>query len=115
MSLIEDAKFLRRPKVLVRAARFAMLDFRREKSLRRVLRREKIPGPMAAIALLMHRERELETMRTQGDAAYSVSKHIDVLAALMGELSVMGPALKKSCPERVTTHTDSAAGRLVSM
>ena len=81
MSLIEDAKLLRRPKVLVRAARFAMLEFRREKALRRVLRREKIPGPMAAIALLMHRERELETMRTQGDAAYSVSKHIVVLAA----------------------------------
>ena len=115
MSLIEEVKLLRRPKVLVRAARFAMLEFRREKVLRRVLRRDTIPGPMAAIALLMHRERELETMRSDGDAAYSVTKHIDVLAALMGELSVMGPALKKGVPENPETPLKSPAERLVSM
>ena len=99
MSLIDDVKLLRRPRVLVRAARFAMLDYRRDVMLRRVLRRDTTPGPMAALALLLHREAELETMRSQGDAAYSVARHIDALAALMGEVSVMGPSLQKSAPD----------------
>lgn len=102
MSLIEDINSLRRPRVLVRAARFSMLEYRRDKVLKRVLKRDTVPGPMAALALLLHRESELETMRQEGDAGYSVAKHIDVLSGLMGEISCMGPTLRKSAPNPQT-------------
>ena len=80
---------LRRPRTLVRAARFAMSDYRRERHTKRLLKLEKLSAPTALIPKLADLELEMETMRKEGDACYSVAKHIIVLAALLTELSLV--------------------------
>lgn len=115
MSLIEDAKLLRRPKILVRAARFAMLEFRRDRMLRRILRQDVPASPMAVLGLLMHRERELETMRKEQDPSYSVAHHVDALAAVMSELRSIGPVLKKGAPDRTDAPCSIGKTKALSM
>lgn len=100
MSLIDDAKDLRRPRTLVRAARFAMLELRREPHLRRLLRVDSLPAPMTVVARLMQKEREIDSLRLEGDASYSVIRHIDILAALMNELRLLGPRLTETQQKR---------------
>ena len=82
---------LRRPGTLVRAARFAMTDLRRERHTKRLLKVEKLPCPDRVVGRLADIEDKMETMRKSGDAAYSVAQHIIVLAALMTELNLIAP------------------------
>lgn len=74
---------LRRPRLLMRAARFGLAEYRRDRDLRRYV------GPAAspedAVASLMSVEARLEATRLAGDAAYSVARHIEVLIALLAE------------------------------
>lgn len=76
---------LKRPQLLVRAARFGVDDYSREKHLRRVLGAETTPRTGLAIMRLLDIEREMNEGRLQGLAAYSIAKHVDVLIAIMGE------------------------------
>jgi len=76
---------LSRPKLLIRAARFGLQDYRRERDLSRLLRRTRPPGPMESIPTLLEQERQLEATRKSGDAGYSIAQHIEVLIALMAE------------------------------
>ena len=80
---------LRRPRTLVRAARFAMIDYRRERHTKRLLKLEKLSAPASLIPKIADIELEMETMRKNGDASYSVARHIIVLAALLTELSLV--------------------------
>jgi hypothetical protein len=74
---------LRRPRLLMRAARFGMGEYRRERDLRRLL---KMAGaPQDALPHLIEVEERLEATRLAGDATYSVARHIDVLIALLAE------------------------------
>lgn len=83
---------LRRPRTLVRAARFALGDFRRERHTKKLLRLDRLPSSAKLLALLTEREHEMETMRKDGDASYSISRHIIMLAALMAEMSLISAA-----------------------
>ncbi|APX90906.1 hypothetical protein BV394_01800 [Brevirhabdus pacifica] len=76
---------LRRPRLLIRAARHALRDYDRGKLLRRLLATDRPPAPDRALDRLMDQEDALESARREGDAAYSVSRHIEVLVALIGE------------------------------
>lgn len=74
---------LRRPRLLIRAARFGVSQYRRDRDLRRL-----IGGACAsAIALpqLMREEAQLEATRLSGDSGYSVARHVEVLIALISE------------------------------
>lgn len=74
---------LRRPRLLMRAARFGLAEYRRERDLSRYL-----DGPASAedtVSSLMSVEARLEATRIAGDAAYSVARHIEVLIALLAE------------------------------
>ncbi len=74
---------LRRPRLLIRAARFGLSHYRRERDLRRL-----IEVPLAqevAFDRLMRAEGKLEENRQNGNAAYSVAEHIEVLIALLAE------------------------------
>ena len=78
---------LRRPRLLVRAARFGLADYRRDRDLRRLL-----PAMAAADRALPHlfrTEESIEATRRNGDASYSVARHIDVLIALMAEARLL--------------------------
>lgn len=78
---------LRRPSLLIRAARFGLAEYHRERDLRRFVRQ-----PMSAEGTVSHligEEERMERHRLDGDAAYSVSRHIEVLIALMAEARLL--------------------------
>ncbi|MFO1209437.1 MAG: DUF6477 family protein [Amaricoccus sp.] len=79
---------LRRPKILVRAARAGVVDYRRERDLRRLLR-QRAAAPVQAIGSLLAEEDRLESTRTAGDATYSIQRHVAVLTALLAEARLM--------------------------
>ena len=79
---------LRRPRLLIRAARHGLASYSRERTLSRVLT---APQKTANDVLtdLLRTEAEIEATRTSGDVAYSVSRHLEVLIAMMAEARVM--------------------------
>lgn len=80
---------LRRPRLLIRAARFGAEDYRRERHLRRILRCSALPRTGTAILRLVEIEAALNADRLEGAASYSVAEHVEVLAALMGEARLL--------------------------
>ncbi|WP_226780877.1 DUF6477 family protein [Oceaniglobus trochenteri] len=74
---------LRRPRLLIRAARFGLADYNRTRTLSRIL---PDTGPDAdPLPPLLSREADCEARRRQGDATYSVARHVEILIALMSE------------------------------
>jgi len=76
---------LHRPRLLIRAARFGLSDFRRERDLRRILRDAAPPPGMATLARLLDLDEAMEHERTAGAATYRPARHVEVLIALMAE------------------------------
>lgn len=76
---------LRRPRLLIRAARFGLRDYNRERDLRRLVRSETLPTPTSAIPKLIEEEQRLEATRRARDAAYSPARHVELLVALISE------------------------------
>lgn len=76
---------LRRPRLLVRAARLGLQEYSRKRSLRRLFPGEATPGPGQAFHVLAEREHLVDQSRRNGDAAYSVARHIELLIALIDE------------------------------
>jgi hypothetical protein len=77
---------LRRPRLLVRAARFGLSDYVRERDLKRMFAPGLPPRPGAAVGPLMDREAEIEAVRQEGGAAYSAARHVEALTALIAEI-----------------------------
>ena len=82
MSLL---KSLKRPRILIRAARFGIYNYSRNRDLRRILKTASVPSPGPAIVKLMSEESLLESKRKAGDRSYKISQHVLVMIALMGE------------------------------
>ena len=78
---------LRRPRLLIRAARFGLADYRRERDLRRIL--GQVTSPDTAVPRLMSEEEQLESGRRAGDLAYSVTRHVEILIALISEMRLL--------------------------
>lgn len=78
---------LRRPGLLIRAARFGLEDYRRERDLRRVLSQP--AHAEANVSRLFAEEERLEQIRVTGDLNYPVGRHIEVLIALMAEVRLL--------------------------
>lgn len=76
---------LRRPRLLIRAARFGLGTYRRDRDLCRLLSRSAAPGPQAALALLIDLEARIEEARAARNEPYSTAHHVAVLTALMAE------------------------------
>lgn len=74
---------LRRPRLLIRAARFGQSDYRRERDLRRLIGRQVLPED--AVSLLLSAEGRMEENRRKGEVTYSAAQHIEVLIALVAE------------------------------
>lgn len=82
---------LLRPKLLIRAARFALPRYRREVELPRILG-SKPDGVNACLGKLLDVETGMEEERQSGDQKYSPSAHISVLTALLAEMSLVTEA-----------------------
>jgi hypothetical protein len=80
---------LKRPRLLIRAARHGLDEYRRDRDLRRLIGGTKVPAPDEALPRLMREEARLEGIRGTGDAAYSLMRHIEVLIALMAEARLL--------------------------
>lgn len=76
---------LRRPKILIRAARAGLADYRPERDLKRLVRDARGSAPRDPLAPLLAEERRLETTRTTGAGAYNIHRHVAVLTALLAE------------------------------
>lgn len=80
---------LKRPRLLVRAARLGIAQYNRSRDLRRLMRGGATPGPEAALAQLIDEEAQLEEVRKSGEAAYSLARHIEILIAMMAEARLL--------------------------
>ncbi|WP_375227659.1 DUF6477 family protein [Roseobacter sp. S98] len=80
---------LRRPRLLMRAARIGADDYRRSTHLPRLLGYGNLPRHAASLLRLMEIEAGLNTQRLNGDTAYSLVRHVDVLIAMLGEARVL--------------------------
>lgn len=83
---------MHRPRLLMRAARIGAQDYRRAGHLPRLLGYGILPRPGPALMRLVEIEAELEQQRIGGDTAYSLSHHVDVLIAIVGEARVLRAA-----------------------
>ena len=87
---------VRRPRLLIRAARFGVQDYDRARDLKRVMKSSTAPSPARALNCLMTEEARLEEIRLTGDATYSVARHVEVLIALMAEVRLLPPSAKSA-------------------
>ena len=79
---------LRRPRLLIRAARLGLGDYRRDRDLKRLISPAifaEATDPEQTLARLISAEGLLEENRLRGAACYSVARHIEVMIALMAE------------------------------
>ena len=74
---------LQRPKLLIRAARTAIAEFRWGRDLRMVNGGNVSLNPQQLFETLMEEEHRLNEARVASDATYNVRKHIRILTALM--------------------------------
>ena len=89
----EQMKTLRRPRLLVRAAKFGLSDYVRERALKRMFTPDIPPRPGQAMQPLMEWEAEINAVRCAGGAAYSAARHVEVLTALIAETRLAAEAL----------------------
>lgn len=89
MDLLATLDTLRRPRLLIQAARIGASDYRRTAHLPRHLGHRRLPEPGAALAQLMDMERTLNRQRKSGDGTYMATDHVDVLIAMMGEARLL--------------------------
>jgi hypothetical protein len=76
---------LRRPDLLIKAARFGLDDYSRTVHLRRVLRSDPPARPAAALVQLLEAEAIMNDDRIKKQTTYSVARHVEALVAIMAE------------------------------
>lgn len=79
---------LKRPSLMIRAARLGAGHYRRDRDLARVLKGESSTGK-GVFAALLDAEAGTEAIRRAGDATYNITRHIDLLIALLAEARLM--------------------------
>ena len=86
---------LRRPRILVRAARHGLGDYNRKRDLARLTGQSTKTRSAAIVENLIAQEEQLEEFRRRGDSTYRAAKHIELLVALMAECRLLpkGPRL----------------------
>lgn len=87
--LLSQLNTLRRPRLLIRTARIAASDFRREARLPRLLGYGAPQKSGAILMRLMAMEGEMNDKRVSGDAGYRVVDHVEVLTAIMSEAELL--------------------------
>lgn len=83
---------MRRPPLLIRAARIAAQDYCRDPHLGRVLGADRAPRAAAALMELLDIEAALDVSRRKREAGYTVGQHVAVLTAVLGEARLLAEA-----------------------
>ncbi|THH38423.1 hypothetical protein E4Z66_02305 [Aliishimia ponticola] len=84
-----------RPKLLVKAARIGADTYHRDRHLPRLLRSAGAPKSALSLLKLAEIEADLNTQRVAKDATYSVTRHVAVLSAIVGEARLMQAAARE--------------------
>ncbi len=84
---------LRRPRLLLQAARIGLQSYHREFDLRRQFAYGPLPRSGQALMSLMEIETVLNEQRVQGKVCYRPSNHVDVLIAVLGEAQILRASL----------------------
>ena len=92
LDVYSQLQSLRRPRLLIRAARIGAQDYARERHLRRLLGYGSLPRSGAAVIQLIELERTMNDMRSNEDSGYSLTRHLDILIALIGEARLLASA-----------------------
>jgi len=101
--LITRLSALHRPRILIRAARIGASAYSRNRHLPRLLGYGNLPKIPIAVSRLFEQEQLLDQRRRHNDPGYSLTGHINVLIALMGEAQLLQqepPSYKR--PEKTT-------------
>ena len=89
LDLLGRLSALHRPRLLIRAARIGARDYRRDRHLPRLLGFGNLPKTPLAVLQLIELEQPMDQRRRDGDPGYSLTRHIEVLIALMGEAQLL--------------------------
>ncbi|MFY9238131.1 MAG: DUF6477 family protein [Roseovarius sp.] len=84
---------LHRPRLLIRAARIGASHYNRDTCLRVHFGYGALPRSKEALSRLVDMEAALEDQRRVKGAGYSVSRHVNMLIAMMGEARILRAAL----------------------
>jgi hypothetical protein len=76
---------MQRPEILVKAAEHGTELYRRRRDLRRMLRVAIPATPERALEKLLPIEAELEMRRVTNGRGYSLTRHVDILCAVIAE------------------------------
>lgn len=87
---------LRRPRILIRAAREGQAGWRRQRDLARLLHSDRCPAPGAALPRLRAEEAMLNDARIEGAADYDLQRHVLMLIAILAEMRAAVAAAPQS-------------------
>ena len=87
-NLSEIVSGMRRPPLLVRAARIGSEDYRRSRHLPRLIGPQAAARPEEALARLIETEEPVDEARRAGTASYSSARHVELLSAIIAELEI---------------------------
>jgi hypothetical protein len=91
-TILKSLDSLCRPRLLIRAARYGLQEYRRCAHLKRHLGYGPLPRSGPALMRLIEIETEVNTQRQTKNAGYSASYHVDLLIAMMGEAQILRAA-----------------------
>ena len=94
--ILDRLDALRRPRLLIRAARIGAEDYRRDVYLPRLLGQGALPRSNAPLHRLMEIEDGLNASRRAGEAGYSAIRHVEVMIAVIPEARVLRAMLPKT-------------------
>ncbi|MEM6375308.1 MAG: DUF6477 family protein [Pseudomonadota bacterium] len=87
--LLTQLNTLKRPRLLINAARLGISDYRRDAHLTRHLGNEAPDNAKEALRQLMAIEHDLNQERETQAASYSVARHVEIMIAMMNEARLL--------------------------
>lgn len=91
-SILHRLDTLRRPQLLIRAARIGADDYRREVHLPRILGHGPLPRHASALEQLMEKEEAMDRGRRDHAPDYAMVAHVEVMIAMIAEARVLRAA-----------------------
>lgn len=112
---LPPSQSLRRPRVLISAARAGQSGWRRERDLPRLLRSDGCPRPGAALPRLRAEEARMNAARIEGAAEYDLQRHVMLMIAILAEMRIAVDEAPVAIPVRAVQAARKAADSLARL
>ena len=103
---------LRRPSMLIRAAKLGQAAWKRERDLKRLLHADDCPPPGASLPRLRAEEERLNAARIEGLAEYDLGRHVNLMIAILAEMRAAFAAAPIPVPTVLTDLGTAIPARL---